>query len=684
MRRAGWWLLCAALWAAAASAQPVLVDPTPDDDDTDWGLAIEATDLGGATLAMPTGLVLLGSRTLEELLVLEKHTGRVRHFAEGVELPVALDLGVDTCGERGLIDIALHPFFDRGAPDVAVPDPEDPDKVKEDWIYLSYHTDAGAGPGDDGCDDADGALFRVARYTWNGSQLVDGVVVFEKALAPGETAELGGPIAFGFDVDPDQEFVLVASLFIAIGALGGDGALQNDKASATPWPPGDAALDDTSVLLRLTDEGATPTNNPFDLDDDATGKEERYYAYGFRDPRGLVVDPPSQIFGTRLWMSERSDDGKDEIDLLESLDNGGYSPYQGRQLSVPDNLLENGDLNPAYPLVDLADGLDRDEEVVPISTYSNPPFTFEQPEIRPTGLAFGGVEAGLLHRQALFAGTEEGRLLRFAIDNQRLGILAGGTLADLVANEAVEDDPETEPDEERDADDLTQITIATGFGALSDLETGVDGSVYVVDQENGVIYRVFSDAVRDLAVASLKAPKKIALSDKRPTVTRAIQVTLVNQGDVPERIIAERGDDSATPDVDEAVESRRENLAALIELELTSDTGCATPVTRVVVPKYALPPNTPAIGIAANGGRLTLDVEVDWTCAAPSPKGVADFAASASVDMQTLGIIESADLQTDNVCPRPPDPDPAAEDRGCGAKTETGLGGPIVTDVTRK
>jgi hypothetical protein len=692
MKRAGRGLLCAALVAAAAGASAqVIVDPTPDPEDpTDWDLTLEAVDLGGATLNEPSGLVMLGSRVVEEFFVLEKKTGKVRHFREGVELPEVLDLGVDTCGERGAIDIALHPFFDRATPEESVDNP------RSDWVYVSYHTDPGDGPGDDGCDG--GAELRVERYTWNGTQLVAPVLLFSKALAPGETTQLGGAIALGLATDPDAQFVLVARLFVAVGALGHHARLQNNRDECT-----DGALDDTSALLRLSDDegifGDLPADNPFDQDDDGADPEDRYLAYGFRDPRAILVDPPTQIFETRVWASERSgvngDKSNDEIELLLFGKNSGYEPYKGRIPTPFEEPVDADNLpNPDYLLCDLAE-TERRGETIPDSTYGNPPFTFEPLAIGPTGLAFGGNEVGLLHRGSLFVGTEDGRLLRFRpnASNQLLTFALSGGLADGVANNPIPDDPvTTEIDESRPADDLAQIVIATGFATVSELATAVDGSIYVVDGESGTIHHVFSDAVRDLAVQSIKAPKKVALSTKKPVVTKPLQVTLVNRSGVAERVVAERADDETTPDVDEAVESLRDVLENLIGLEITPLTaGCAAPATRVVVPKYAMPPHSPALGAGANGGKLVVDVEVDWACDMPTGKGEADFAVSAEVDMTALGVRESEDRQVNNACPRPPhpdvDPDPAVvdPDPGCGARLpDKTLGGPVVTDVTKK
>jgi glucose/arabinose dehydrogenase len=651
LRFGGSLVLCAALWAATASAQPEIVDPTPDDDATDWELGLEQDPVVSG-LATPTGLVFVGTRKNEELLVLEKNSGRVRHFdndalGNAIDQGDALDLGVDNCGERGLVAIVLHPDFDRSTPDSS-----DPDAPEKDWVYLSYHTDDGAGPADDGCDG--GAVFRVERRTWNGATLADPVVLFSKALADGEDTQVSGAIAIARELDIGEPDFFSEMLYIAIGSLGRNGTLQNNEDVPR-------VLDDTSVVLRLrADDGSTPGNNPFDADEDGEEPEDRYFGYGFRDAKAMVIDPST----TFPWLSERSVDGDDEIDLFLAATNGGFGDYQGFQRSVPDNLDEDDQPNPLYPLVDLQTGI-KNNTTIPISTYLNPAFSFEPTDLHPTGLAFGGVEVGPQHRDDLFVGTEDGRLLRFNMNVFRLGFSLASTLADTVANVAVPDDPMTPEDESGPADELTQILIADGFGTISDLEAGVDGSLYVVDQTNGSIHRIFYDALRDLAVASIKAPKKITLSAKKPVVSKQLKLTLENRGEVAERI------------------QSREELTNLLGLEITSPTGCAAPTATVVDPKYALPPYPYLIGIAP-GGRLSLQVAVEWTCASPSPAGVADFEVSLSLDMEAIGIVETDD-GSDNLCPRPPAPMADPPDPGCGAKQPDGtLGGPVATDLILK
>ena len=59
-------------------------------------------------LQLPIALAFLGEN---DLLVLEKDTGRVKRVTDGVVGATVLDLGVNNTSERGLLGIALHPDF---------------------------------------------------------------------------------------------------------------------------------------------------------------------------------------------------------------------------------------------------------------------------------------------------------------------------------------------------------------------------------------------------------------------------------------------------------------------------------------------------------------------------------------------------------------------------------------------
>jgi len=56
----------------------------------------------------------------------------------------------------------------------------------------------------------------------------------------------------------------------------------------------------------------------------------------------------------------------------------------------------------------------------------------------------------------------------------------GGSLADLVANTTTE---------------ANGVRFGQGFGAVTDLEFGPDGALYVVDIAFGTIYRIWRPAV---------------------------------------------------------------------------------------------------------------------------------------------------------------------------------------------
>ncbi len=86
-------------------------------------------------------------------------------------------------------------------------------------------------------------------------------------------------------------------------------------------------------ILRLLDNGETPGDNPF-LDDPET--DDRIYALGFRNPQGLVFDPASGD----LYESEHGPMGGDEVNLIRRGGNYGWpritygSNYTTRMIGV--------------------------------------------------------------------------------------------------------------------------------------------------------------------------------------------------------------------------------------------------------------------------------------------------------------------------------------------------------------
>lgn len=198
-------------------------------------------------LDQPTSMAFLGAN---DFLVLEKATGKVQHVVNGTVVGTALDLAVNNGSERGLLGIALHPNF-----------------ATNGQVYL-YWTESTIGADTGVLSETPLLGNRVDRFTWNGSTLTFNMnLIHLRALQDDVTNGVqrgnhdGGVIKFG----PDGK------LYIFIGDVGRRGWMQNllngpfgpgqDDDSFGGPEPDDAHL--TGSILRLNDDGTTPTDNPF-------------------------------------------------------------------------------------------------------------------------------------------------------------------------------------------------------------------------------------------------------------------------------------------------------------------------------------------------------------------------------------------------------------------------------------
>ena len=280
----------------------------------------------------PTSLAFIGS---DDLLVLEKNTGRVVRVTGGVAAGIALDLGVNFASERGLLGIALHPDF-----------PDDP------GVYLFWSCPGTPPPADNPffqveaeCadeptlgPDTDDTLAtpmlgnRVDRFEWDAAT---GTLSFDfnlvKLLAfqndgapvpPGQGDDATGPNGQQparanhdggvIDFGPDGK------LYVIFGDVGRRGQLQNLVCGPTATTcPGTVTPDDqfggpepddehfTGVVLRLNDDGSTPTDNPFfgvgaSMGGEVGGNLQTVFSYGIRNSFGMDFDPRSGA----LWTQE--------------------------------------------------------------------------------------------------------------------------------------------------------------------------------------------------------------------------------------------------------------------------------------------------------------------------------------------------------------------------------------------
>lgn len=462
------------------AADPTMLDPN---------LAVRTVVDG---LNQPTTMAFLG---LNEILVLEKATGKVQRVVNGVIQSPVLDLAVNSASERGLLGVALHPGF-----------PSNP------GVYL-FWTESTTG--------ADSALLaevpllgnRVDRFVWNGSTLTfDHNLTRLRAFQADAGQPLrgnhdGGMIKFG----PDRK------LYIFMGDNGRRGHLQNLPCGPTATCPGPTVADDqfggpepdnahlTGVILRLNDDGTTPTDNPFFAVGAAMGGEvganiQKIFAYGLRNSFGMDFDPKSG----NLWLEQNGDDSFTELGLIKPGTNGGWVQIMGPVSRIAEyKAIETSPgtdpcLGTAYfglqqirwPPTLIADTPEEALSrlfMLPGAVYRDPQFSWKF-EVAPAGIGFmKGRALGPQYEGDLFMGgartfLEGGHLFHFNLTGNRRKIGV--------------DDPRLE---DRVADNLCKFNITESeslligrdFGIGTDIQTGPNGNLFVVSLSNGAIYEIF-------------------------------------------------------------------------------------------------------------------------------------------------------------------------------------------------
>jgi glucose/arabinose dehydrogenase len=489
-------------FAHAQAPAPTMLHPN---------LGVRAVATG---LTMPTNIAFTSGA---DAFVIEKGTGRVLHFVNGAFRGVALDLSVNYASERGLLGIALHPGF-----------PADP------GVYLYWTCRSTVPPDADpfvpeqvSCPDPTSTLpdtenlsevplmgNRVDRFVWNGATLgfdrnLVTLLAFQHDGAPtppgqgdaGQPARGnhdGGVLAFGRD----------GKLYVMVGDLGRRGALQNLPAGPTGSGPDDQFggpnPDDahfSGVILRVNDDGSTPTDNPFfDLGRGIGGEigrnVERIFAYGIRNSFGMAIDPVSGD----LWQQENGEDAFDEINRVERGMNSGWIQIAGPVGRVAEfRQIETTSLHnettpnlqqlrwpPDRIATTSAEALARLLSV-PGSHYSDPEFSWKY-VLAPAAIGFANTRSlGDEFFGNLFVGfalpePQGGPLLRFQLTGDRRELAFNDPrLADRVADNL-------QPLEMTESESLL---IGTNFGVVTDIETGPNGSLFVVSLTHGAVYEIF-------------------------------------------------------------------------------------------------------------------------------------------------------------------------------------------------
>jgi glucose/arabinose dehydrogenase len=276
---------------------------------------------------------------------------------------------------------------------------------------------------------------RIYKYLWNGETLINPALILDLPADPGPNHNAGKIV-----IGPDDY------LYAVIGDLNRDGQLQNFRQGPPP--------DNTSVILRVNPvDGSAASGNPFAN----SGNESlsRYYAYGIRNSFGMDFDP---LTG-HLWDTENGPTNFDEINLVRPGFNSGWQTVMGP--------------------ISLSGDTEDDLVHFPGSQYADPIFSWADP-VAPTDIEFfSSSKLGAKYANNIFVGDIiTGNLYFFEVNENRDGISHDTAqqqsgLSDFVANSE---------------DELSAITFGSGFGGITDIETGPDGSLYILSYEKSYYY----------------------------------------------------------------------------------------------------------------------------------------------------------------------------------------------------
>lgn len=268
----------------AAACQPVASDAAPaTSSDKPFSVAVIADfDEPWAMTFVP------GSN---RALITEKKGKLLLWEADG---PVVEIAGVPTVaygGQGGLGDIILHPDF-----------------ANNQFVYLSY---AEAGEGGFGAAVARAKL----DLTKNKPALSDAQVIWRQEPKVSGQGHYGHRLAFG-----------------------PDGMLYISSGDRQKFDPAQDLNQNLGKIIRLTDGGMVPSDNPFY---DQGRVKSQVWSYGHRNPLGIAFDADG-----RLWNQEMGPAGGDELNLVKKAANYGYPKvsngdhYDGR--NIPDHSAGDG------------------------------------------------------------------------------------------------------------------------------------------------------------------------------------------------------------------------------------------------------------------------------------------------------------------------------------------------------
>jgi len=267
-------------------------------------------------LSNPWGLAFLPNDP--RLIVTERDTGRIVlvDHEDGSKTAVDGVPAVDSAGQGGLLDAAIHPDF-----------PAEP------WLYLTYSAANDAG-------ETTTHLGR-GRLAPDAAALTDFEVLHRAEPFLDRVNHYGSRVVFGDD----------GRLYVSVG--------DREFKDFGPNHVSQDLTNDLGTILRFEPDGSIPEDNPFvdseersssgsrALPGDNPDARDPIYSYGHRNPQGLAVHPETGA----LWESEHGERDGDELNVIEAGGNYGwpvatYACEYGTDRPVGDRPDEREDLVP--------------------------------------------------------------------------------------------------------------------------------------------------------------------------------------------------------------------------------------------------------------------------------------------------------------------------------------------------
>ena len=317
------------------------------------------------------------------MLVTER-PGRLRYVeADGALDPTpigGLPAAVAVAGQGGLHDVVPHPDFARNR-----------------LVYIAYVGRSGRGYGTE-----------LARGRLDGHRLSDVEVLFRALPKSSGGRHFGGRVVFDGN----------GHVFLTLGDRGNRPRAQD---------PGDHA----GSIIRLTEDGGVPPDNPFVS---IGGARPEIFSLGNRNVQGAAMNP----WTGELWAHEHGPQGGDEVNVIRAGVNYGWPIVtHGRNYGIGTRIGE---------------GTHKDGMAQPLHLWT--------PSIAPSGMAFYDGDRFPGWRGSLLVGALKFRLLsRLEFEGERV-VHEEWMLKDVI-------------------------------GRVRDVRVGPDGYVYLLnDAPDGVIARL--------------------------------------------------------------------------------------------------------------------------------------------------------------------------------------------------